>query len=167
MTSVLLSANPAHAAGPPSRSARAAAKIAVDSTPRTVSLIEAGRAGTIDVTAAGSEDGRMTLAVTNRSRSSLKVVLPPGLIATGATGQFAGIGGIGGGIGGIGGGMGGGMNMGMGGMGGGMNGGMNNRGGMGGGMSSSGIMPTQMGMIMVGRLIMTLVGERQSWSLPR
>ena len=61
----------------------------------------------------------MTMTVTNKTRRQLRVVLPPGIIAQGATGQFGGMGGGGGGMGG---------GMGGGGMGGGMGG-----GGMGGG----------------------------------
>ena len=68
-------------------------------------------------------------------------------------------GGMGGGMGGMGGGMGG-MGGGMGGMGGGMMGG---RGGMGGGMGG-GTMPASMGMMMLGRLIMMLVGDMSSWN---
>jgi hypothetical protein len=49
-------------------------------------------------------------------------------------------------------------------MGGGMMGGMGGRGGMGGGMSSGGTMPATMGMMMLGRLIMSLVGDRDSWN---
>ena len=74
------------------------------------------------MTAEGTGDGRMTLSLTNRTNPKLRVVLPPGLIASGATGQFGGgMGGMGGGMGGMGGGMGG-MGGGMGGMGGGMGG---------------------------------------------
>ena len=92
--------------------------------------MEAARSGQISIKAEGRDDGRMTVSVTNRTHHQLRVVLPPGLIAQGATGQFGGMGGMGGGMGGMGGGMGG-MGGGMGGMGGGM-GGMG--GGMGGGM---------------------------------
>ena len=92
-------------------------------------LLEGLRTGALDVRAEGLGDGRMMLSVTNRTEQRLRVVLPPGLVATGATGQFGG-GGFGGGMGG--GGMGGG---GMGGMGGGGMGGMGGggMGGMGGG----------------------------------
>jgi hypothetical protein len=65
-------------------------------------------------------------------------VLPPGIIAQGASGQFGGMGGMGGGMGG------GGM------MGGGM--------GMGGG-----VMPASMGMMMLSRLIMYLCGDFDTW----
>ena len=99
----------------------------------------------------------MTLSLTNRTRRQLRVVLPPGIIAQSATGQFGGMGGMGGGMmGGMGGGMMGGMGGGMmGGMGGGMMGGMGGGmggGGGGGGMGgmgsmgmSSGTMPATMG----------------------
>jgi hypothetical protein len=135
--------------------------------PAAVSVLDALRAGKVAVEAEGTGDGRMTLTVTNRTKQPLRVVLPPGLIASGATGQFGGMGGFGGGMGGMGGGMGGmgggmgGMGGGMGGMGGGMGGGMmGGRGGMGGGMLT---MPPQMGMMMLGMLIMRLTGERDSW----
>ena len=95
-----------------------------------MSLLDAMRKGVVSVKAEGIGDGRMTLSVTNRSKRKLRVVLPPGIIAQSATGQFGGMGGMGGGMGGMGGGMGG-MGGGMGGMGGGM-------GGMGGGMGGMG-----------------------------
>ncbi len=126
----------------------------------------------------------MTLSLTNRTGRKLRVVLPPGLIVSNATSQFGGMGGFGGGMGGMMGGgmgmmgggmgmmgggmgmMGGGMGMmggGMGGMGGGMmGGGMGMRGG-GMGMRGGGTMPASMGMMMLGRLIMTLIGDRDSW----
>src|SRR5262249_19611386 len=87
-------------------------------------LLDAMRDGLVAVKAEGIGDGRMTLSVTNRTSRPLRVVLPPGIVAQGATGQMGGMGGMGGGMGGMGGGM---MGGGMGGMGGGM-------GGMGGGM---------------------------------
>ena len=78
-------------------------------------LLEASRQGLVSVQAEGRGDGRMTVSVTNRTKRQLRVVLPPGLIAQGATGQFGGMGGMGGMMGGMGGGMGG-MGGGMGGM---------------------------------------------------
>ena len=81
-----------------------------------MSLLDAMRKGVVSVKAEGIGDGRMTLSVTNRSKRKLRVVLPPGIIAQSATGQFGGMGGMGGGMGGMGGGMGG-MGGGMGGMG--------------------------------------------------
>ena len=89
------------------------------------------RDGLVSVKAEGIGDGRMTFSVTNKSKRQLRVVLPPGIIAQGATGQFGGMGGMGGGMGGMGGGGMGGMGGGMGGMGGGM-------GGMGGGRRRDG-----------------------------
>ena len=65
-----------------------------------VSLFDAVKAGDLVVDAEGTGDGRMTLSLTNQSRKPLKVVLPPGLIASGANGQM-----MGGGMGGMGGGM--------------------------------------------------------------
>ncbi|WP_406697400.1 hypothetical protein V5E97_00940 [Singulisphaera sp. Ch08] len=137
---------------------------------KPVSLFEAVRQGDVSVNAEGSGDGRMTLSLTNKTKRPLRVVLPPGLIASGATGQFGGMGGMGGG--GMGGGMGGmgggGMGGGMGGMGGGMGGMGGGMGGMGGGggggmMGGGGTMPASMGMMMLGRLIMSLVGDKDSW----
>jgi hypothetical protein len=87
-----------------------------------INLLDAKRQGLVSVAAEGRGDGRMTISVTNRTRRALRVVLPPGIIAQSATGQFGGMGGMGGGMGGMGGGMGG------------MGGGMGGMGGMGGGM---------------------------------
>ena len=142
-----------------------------DSEPATVDVLKGLQNGQLSVSAEGTGDGRMTMSLTNRTNTKLRVVLPPGLIASGATGQFGGgmgmgggmMGGMGGGMGGMGmGGLGGGM---MGGMGGGM-GGMGGRGGMmggRGGMMGGGTLPASMGMMMLGRLIMSLVGDRDSW----
>src|SRR5262245_14144556 len=88
-------------------------------------LFDALQKGQVPVAADGGGDGRMILSLPDHSERQVGVVIPPGLIATGATGQAGGVGGMGGGMGGMGGGMGG-MGGGMGGMGGGM-------GGMGGG----------------------------------
>ena len=46
-----------------------------------------------------------------------------------------------------------------------MGGGMGGSGGMGGGMGGmgGGTMPATMGMMMLGRLIMSLVGDSDSW----
>jgi hypothetical protein len=143
-----------------------------------LNLLDAVRAGEVSVNAEGIGDGRMMVSVTNNSPRKLNVVLPPGLVASGATGQFGGMGGMGGGMmGGMGGGMGGmgggmgGMGGGMGGMGGGMGGMGGGMGGMGGGMGGGmrggmggGTMPASMGMMMLGRLIMNLVGDRDSWN---
>ena len=134
-----------------------------------VNLLEAARSGEISVKAEGREDGRMTVSVTNRTRHQLRVVLPPGLIAQGATGQFGGMGGMGGGMGGMGGGMGGmgggmgGMGGGMGGMGGGMGGGM--MGGMGRMGRGTQTMPAIMGMMMLARIIMYFCGDPDSWDM--
>ncbi len=70
----------------------------------TYNLLEAMNQGLVDVQATGRDDGRMTVSVTNQSQKQLRVVLPPGLIAQGASGQFGGMGGMGGGGGGMGGG---------------------------------------------------------------
>jgi hypothetical protein len=97
------------------------------------------RDGLVAVEAEGRGDGRMTLSVTNNTRRQLRVVLPPGIIAQGATGQFGGMGGMGGG--------------------GGMMGGM---GGMG---RTSGTMPATMGMMMLARIIMYFCGDPDSWDM--
>ncbi len=83
-----------------------------------LNLLEAIKKGSVAVKAEGIGDGRVSISVTNRTKRPLRVILPPGIVLQGATGQM---GGMGGGMGGMGGGMGGG------GMGGGMGG-----GGMGG-----------------------------------
>ena len=134
-----------------------------------INLLTAMRDGLVTVEAEGRDDGRMTLSVTNNTNRQLRVVLPPGIIAQGATGQFGGMGGMGGGMGGGGGGMGGGM--GGGGMGGGM-GGMGGGGMGGGGMGgmgsmgrSSGTMPATMGMMMLARIIMYFCGDPDSWDM--
>jgi hypothetical protein len=140
-----------------------------------IGLLEASRQGLISAHAEGRGDGRMTVSVTNRTKHQLRVVLPPGLIAQGATGQFGGMGGMGGMMGGMGGGMGGmgvgmgGMGVGMGGMGGGMGGMGGMRGGMMGGMGgmgmSGGTMPSTMGMMMLARMIMYFCGDPDSWDM--
>ena len=106
----------------------------------TLDLLEGLRDGSLDVRAEGMGDGRMMVSVTNRTDRRLRVVLPPGLVASGVTGQFGG------------GGFGGGGGMGGGGMGGGMGGG-------GGG----GVMPPMMGMRLLAGLIVQLTGEFDSW----
>ena len=127
--------------------------------PAEFSLLDAMQKGLIGVKAEGRGDGRITISVTNRTTHRLRVVLPPGIIAQGASGQM---GGMGGGMGGMGGGMGG---MGGGGMGGGMGG--RGGGGMGGGMGgmgrSSGTMPPMMGMMMLSNIIMYFCGDQASW----
>ena len=70
----------------------------------TYNLLEAMSQGLVGVEASGRGDGRMTVSVTNNTKKQLRVVLPPGIIAQGATGQFGGMGGMGGGMGGMGGG---------------------------------------------------------------
>ncbi len=131
----------------------------------TYNLLEAMNKGLVAVDATGRGDGRMTLSVTNNSNHQLRVVLPPGIIAQGATGQFGGMGGGMGGGGMGGGGMGGG-GMGGGGMGGGGMGGGGMRGGMGGGGGGMArTMPPTMGMMMLARLVMYLCGDYDSWDM--
>jgi hypothetical protein len=164
----------------PSKSATSKAKAdstraKTDQPIKQVDLLDAARQGLISVQAEGRGDGRMTVSITNRTSRQLRVVLPPGIIAQGATGQFGGMGGMGGGMGGMGGGMGG-MGGGMGGMGGmmgGMGGGMGMMGGSGGmgmrgmgGMGrTSGTMPSMMGMMMLSRMIMYFCGDPDSWDM--
>ncbi|WP_422931808.1 hypothetical protein [Singulisphaera sp. PoT] len=146
------------------------AREAVANPPAAVDLFDGVRRGAITVSAEGSGDGQMTLSVTNRSSRSLRVVLPPGLIASGASGQFGGGGFGGAGGGGVGGGGGGG---GFGGGGGGLGGGGGGLGGGGGGVGGGGggsgggasTLPASTGMLMLGRLIMNLVGDRDSWDM--
>src|SRR4051812_15857283 len=63
----------------------------------TFNLLDAMDKGLVGVEAEGIGDGRMTVAVTNRTKGQLRVVLPPGLVAQGASGQMGGMGGMGGG----------------------------------------------------------------------
>ncbi len=156
--------------GPPSQAKLDRSKNTDEQEIPEVNLLDASRSGEITVMAEGRDDGRMTVSLTNRTHHRLRVVLPPGIIAQGATGQFGGMGGMGGGMGGMGGGMGG-MGGGMGGMGGGMGGmgGGMGRGGMMGGMGgmgrSSGTMPATMGMMMLARIIMYFCGDPDSWDM--
>jgi hypothetical protein len=112
---------------------------------------------------------------TRSTRRRLRVVVPTGLLASGATGQFGGgLGGPGGGgfggggFGGAGlggGGLGGG-GLGGGGLGGGTGGfGGGGFGGQGGGLAGqgAGVLPASVGMTMLGRVIMNHAGERSSW----
>jgi hypothetical protein len=150
-----------------------------DTSIPTVDLFDGLRQGTVSVSAEGTGDGRMALSVTNNSNRPLRVVLPPGLLASGATGQFGGggfgggggggfggggLGGGGGFGGGGGGGGGGGLGGGLGGGGGGgLGGGLGGGGGGLGGGGGGGTLPATTGMLMLGRLIMSLAGDRDSW----
>jgi len=78
-----------------------------ESEPASIDVLEGIRTGQISAVARGKGDGQITLSLTNKTSTKLRVVLPPGLIVSGATGQFGGMGGMGGGMGGMGGGMGG------------------------------------------------------------
>jgi hypothetical protein len=122
-----------------------------------INLLDAMRDHLVSVQAEGIGDGRMTMSLTNRTRKTLRVVLPPGIVAQGATGQFGGMGGMGGGMGGMGGGMGGGMS--------GMGGGMGGGGGISGNSNgmSSGTMPPTIGMMTMSRIIMYFCGDYSSW----
>ena len=128
-----------------------------DPEPETIDVLAGLNNGKLAVEAEGRSDGRITLTIKNRTRKKLRVVLPPGLIASGVSGQFGSMGGFGG-TGGMS--MGGMSVNGMGGMG---MGGMG-MGGMGGGMGGlSGTMPPTMGLMMLGRLVMQLAGDHDSW----
>ena len=142
-----------------------------------ISLFDGIRSGVLQVSAEGTGGDQMNLSVTNRSTERLRVVLPPGLLASGATGQFGGGGfgggglgggglggGGGGGLGGGGGGFGGG-GLGGGGFGGGGGGGLGGGGGIGGGGQGAAVLPASYGMTMLGQLIASLAGERDSWDL--
>ena len=137
-------------------------------------LFDGLRSGVLRVSAEGTGGDRMTLSVTNRSSRPLRVVLPPGLIASGAAGQFGGGGFGGGGLGGGGfggGGFGGGA--GLGGGGGGLGGlgnggggfGSGGQGGYGGGGQGATVLPASIGMAMLGQLIVSVVGSRDSWDI--
>ena len=115
--------------------------------PPAVDLVAGTRDGTLASGARGMADGRVLIRVTNKTKRPLDVVLPPGLVAAGATGQF----GAGGG-GGFGGG---------GGLGGGGGGGMGGGRGLGGG---GGVLPASRGMVMLGRLVTNLVAP-DTWNL--
>ena len=146
----------------------------------SLDLFDGLRSGVLRASAEGTGGDRMTLSVTNRSSRSLRVVLPPGLLASGAAGQFGG-GGFGGGgfggggfggggFGGGGFGGGGGLGGGGGGLGGGLGGGHGGggfggggQGGFGGAGGQPATLPASSGMVMLGQLIMSLVGDRDSW----
>jgi len=65
-----------------------------------LNLLDAMRDKLVLAEAEGIGDGRMTISITNKTKRPLRVVLPPGLIVQGATGQMGGMGGMGGGMGG-------------------------------------------------------------------
>src|SRR6516162_3440628 len=58
------------------------------------SLFDAVKQGFVSADAEGDGNGKMTISVHNRTKKPLRVVLPPGLIASGASGQFGGMGGM-------------------------------------------------------------------------
>src|SRR4051812_47296935 len=60
-----------------------------------VGLLEAMQSGAVAVDAEGTGDGNMAIIVTNQTNRKLRVVLPPGLVASGAARQFGGMGGMG------------------------------------------------------------------------
>ena len=70
--------------------------------PPAIDLLTGIRTGQLAAAAQGRSDGRITLSLKNQTDSKLRVILPPGLMVSGVSGQF------GGGMGGMGGGMGGG-----------------------------------------------------------
>ena len=57
----------------------------------TISLFDGIRSGVLKVSGEGTGGDQMNLSVTNRSTERLRVVLPPGLLASGATGQAWGL----------------------------------------------------------------------------
>jgi hypothetical protein len=59
----------------------------------TVNILEAAKAGDLNVVAKGQGQDRVHLALHNRSTRRLNVVIPPGLVAASAAGQGAGGGG--------------------------------------------------------------------------
>src|SRR4051794_6662292 len=64
-------------------------------TPRLpgISLPDAMREGSVPANAEGPGDGNMAISVTNHTSHKLRVMLPPGLVASGASGQMGGMGG--------------------------------------------------------------------------
>lgn len=62
----------------------------------TTSVLDAQRAGDLEVTLRGAGEDRVQMTLTNQSPRRLNVVLPPGLVASAAAGQFQsmGLGGI-------------------------------------------------------------------------
>src|SRR4051812_38426300 len=111
-------------AAPPPSGAPGAMAVVPGEEPQvaTIDVLEGIRTRQIAAKAEGTGDGRMTLSLTNLTPRKLRVVLPAGLIASGASGQFGGMGGRGGG------------GMGGGGRGGGGRGGGGRGGGGGGGV---------------------------------
>ncbi|MFM7127888.1 MAG: hypothetical protein ACKO0V_00845, partial [bacterium] len=51
-----------------------------------ISLFDAMKSGEVVAHAEGTGDGRMRLTMQNNSKRKLRVILPPGLIASGASG---------------------------------------------------------------------------------
>jgi len=68
-----------------------------DSGAETVKVLDAEKAGTISVEVRGQGQDRVRVAIRNTSAKRLNVVLPPGLVASSATGQPGGGAGGGGG----------------------------------------------------------------------
>ncbi len=62
----------------------------VEVTTATVDILEAGRAGDLNVVAKGQGQDRVHLTLHNRSTRRLNVVIPPGLVAASVVGQGAG-----------------------------------------------------------------------------
>src|SRR5258706_14715596 len=81
--SVLIQAQPGLSFGDEPSAEPKEKAAAEDPTP--VDLLTAVKQGDVSVNAEGSGDGRMTLSLTNKTKRKLRVVLPPGLIASGAT----------------------------------------------------------------------------------
>src|SRR5437762_1285102 len=67
---------------------------ATEQDPPELNLLDARRQGVVSVKAEGRGGGRMTVSVTNRTNRPLRVVLPPGIVARGATGEMGGMGGM-------------------------------------------------------------------------
>ena len=64
-----------------------------DVATETVDLLEASKAGDLDVVASGQGQDRVRLTMRNRSTRRFNVVIPPGLVAASTVGQGAGGGG--------------------------------------------------------------------------
>lgn len=63
-----------------------------DAATETVDLLKASRAGELDVRATGQGQDKVHLSIRNASGKRLNVVIPPGLVASAATGQFQSMG---------------------------------------------------------------------------
>lgn len=85
-----------HITGTTTKNQTTATDPAAKDGPATIDVLSGIRNGQLSGSAEGTGDGRMILSIRNRTNAPLRVVLPPGLIVSGTTGQFGG--GMGGGM---------------------------------------------------------------------